>query len=201
VSNEPEEHKEDEFQDKEPPFPELPGDFETFHSERGEEEARRDFETFDSERSEEEARSRQDVAEKEVNVVGVYEHHKEGSSRPDAFVRLRDREGRSVLIWIGYNEAWAIAVTLEGAVVENARPLTVDLLKNILDRLGGRVERILIDDLWNDTYYAKISITLDGKSIEVDSRPSDAIALGLRAKAPIYMAESVLEQAAMYEEL
>ena len=185
MSNEPEEHKEDEFQDNEPAFSELPGA----------------FESFESERSEEEARNRQDVDEKEVNVVGVYEHHKEGSSRPDAFVRLRDREGRSVLIWIGYNEAWAIAVTLEGAVVENARPLAVDLLKNILDKLGGRVERILIDDLWNETYYAKISIMLDGRTVDVDSRPSDAIALGLRARAPIYMAESVLEQAAMYEEL
>ena len=75
------------------------------------------------------------------------------------------------------------------------------LLKNILDKLGGHVERILIDDLWNDTYYAKISIALNGSTVDVDSRPSDAIALGLRARAPIYMAESVLEQAAMYEEL
>ncbi len=151
-----------------------------------------------NEREEESELQRKDLDEKEVQVMGVYEHHKQGSARPEAFVRLRDNQGRSVLIWIGQYEAYAIAVALEGQ--SSDRPLTHDLLKNVLDKVGGSVERILIDDLWNETYYAKITISLNGKIIEVDSRPSDAIALSLRAKAPIFIAESVLEQAAVYEE-
>ena len=66
--------------------------------------------------------------------------------------------------------------------------------------MGGTIERILIDDLWNNTYYAKLTITIDGRTVEIDSRPSDGIAVALRAKAPIYMAEAVLERAAVQEE-
>jgi bifunctional DNase/RNase len=138
------------------------------------------------------------LEEKEVKVVGVYEHQDAASAQPQAFVLLRDNGGRSVLIWIGRPEAFAISVALEGAAAD--RPMTHDLMKNLIYRLGGNVERIIIDDLWHDTYYAKIYVVLNGSVLEVDSRPSDAIALGLRAKAPIYMAESVLEQAAVYEE-
>lgn len=136
--------------------------------------------------------------EKEVKVVGVYEHQDAATAQPAAFVLLRDNQGRSVLIWIGRPEAFAISVALEGANAD--RPMTHDLLKNIVSRLGGTIERIVIDDLWHDTYYAKIHIAVNGNLMEIDSRPSDAIAIGLRAKAPIYMAESVLEQAAVYEE-
>jgi bifunctional DNase/RNase len=77
--------------------------------------------------------------------------------------------------------------------------MTHDLLKLLVDRLGGKVEKIIIDDLWQDTYYAKITISTNkGASVqEIDARPSDAIALALREKAPIFMAESVLEQAAV----
>jgi len=138
------------------------------------------------------------LEEKEVKVVGVYEHQEATASQPAAFVLLRDNRGRSVLIWIGRPEAFAISVALEGASAD--RPMTHDLMKNIVYRLGGRIDRIVIDDLWHDTYYAKIHLALNGTSVEIDSRPSDAIALGLRAKAPIYMAESVIEQAAVYEE-
>ncbi|MDH7482413.1 MAG: bifunctional nuclease family protein [Armatimonadota bacterium] len=130
--------------------------------------------------------------EKEVKVVGVYEHIEQGMP-PAAFVLLRDNSGRQVLIYIGRFEAYAISVALEGATLD--RPMTHDLMKNILDRLGGKVDRITIDDLWQDTYYAKITVSTNGNFIDIDARPSDAIALALRAKAPIYMAESVLQQA------
>ena len=139
------------------------------------------------------------LEEKEVKVMGVYEHKEQANNQPTAFfVLLRDSTGRSVLIWIGKFEAMAISLALEGASAD--RPITHDLLNNVINKMGGTVERILIDDLWNNTYYAKVTITFNGKVADVDSRPSDAIALSLRAKAPIYMVEGVLERAAVKEE-
>jgi uncharacterized protein len=135
---------------------------------------------------------------REVKVIGVYEHRIEDSAQPTAFVLLRDPAERSVLIFIGKFEAMSILLALEGASAD--RPLTHDLLNNVVGRMGGSVERVLIDDLWNNTYYAKVTIAYDGKSIEIDARPSDGIALALRAKAPVFMAESVLEKAAVREE-
>ncbi len=140
----------------------------------------------------------QSLDEKEVKVVGVYEHQDAATAQPTAFVLLRDNTGRSVLIWIGRPEAFSISVALEGANAD--RPMTHDLVKNIVFRMGGNIERIVIDDLWHDTYYAKIHVAMNGRELIIDSRPSDAIAVGLRAKAPIFMAEAVLEQAAAYEE-
>ena len=136
--------------------------------------------------------------EKEVKVIGVYEHREEGNPQPSAFVLIRDEMERSVLIFIGRFEAMSIWLALEGTSAD--RPLTHDLLNNVIDRMGGKVERVLIDDLWNSTYYAKVSIASDGKTIDVDARPSDGIAIALRAKAPIFMAEAVLERAAVREE-
>ncbi|MCE5199189.1 MAG: bifunctional nuclease family protein [Armatimonadota bacterium] len=137
--------------------------------------------------------------EREVKVVGVYEHREQEKSQGTLyFVLLRDARNRSVLIWIGKFEAMAISLALDGASAD--RPITHDLLNNVINKMGGNVERILIDDLWNDIYYAKVSITAADKTLDIDSRPSDAIALGLRAKAPIYMIESVLERAAVKEE-
>lgn len=152
------------------------------------------------EESEEDRRPPQDgdLEMKEVKVIGVYEHVEQGSGVPQAFVLLRDTRERSVLIVIGKFEAMAISLALEGHSAD--RPLPYDLMNNIVNKLGGIVDRILIDDLWNNTYYAKVSITFDGKALDIDSRPSDAIALGLRARAPIYMAESVIEKAAVQEE-
>lgn len=138
------------------------------------------------------------IKEREVKVVGVYEHQDPVTAQPSAFVLLRDSTGRSVLIWIGRPEAMSISVALEGASAD--RPMTHDLLKNIVGRMGGSIEKIVIDDLWNDTYYAKIHVMQGNNLLEIDSRPSDAIAIGLRAKAPIFMSENVLEQAAVYEE-
>lgn len=140
-----------------------------------------------------------DTGEKEVSVAGVYEQQDQLTGQPSAFVvLLRDSLGRSVPIWIGRFEAMAISLALEGASAD--RPLPYDMFNNVINRMGGTVDRVLIDDLWNNTYYAKISITYDGKTLDADSRPSDAIALGLRAKAPIYMAESVLSRASVKEE-
>ncbi|MCX8053242.1 MAG: bifunctional nuclease family protein [Armatimonadetes bacterium] len=141
----------------------------------------------------------EDLEEKEVKVAGVYEQHDQTGLQPSAFVvLLRDAIGRAVPIWIGRFEAMAISLALEGASAD--RPLPYDLLHNIITKMGATVDRILIDDLWNNTYYAKITITYDSKVLDADSRPSDAIALALRAKAPIYMAEAVLRKAAVREE-
>ena len=152
--------------------------------------------------SEMENRQPRQVEEKEVQVVGVYEHQEQGISpafsSPPAFVLLRDKQGRQVLIFIGRSEAFAISLALEEKTAD--RPLTHDLMKSLVDRLGGRVERILIDDIWQDTYYAKIALASNGTQTEIDARPSDAIALALRAKAPIFMAEYVLQQASISEE-
>jgi uncharacterized protein len=135
--------------------------------------------------------------EHEVKVMGVYEQQQQGGTS-SAFVLLKDNLGRSVLIMIGRFEAFAISIALEGKSAD--RPMTHDLINNIIQRLGGHVERILVDDLFQSTYYAKIDVSVDGKTIQIDSRPSDAIAIGIRAKAPIFMAESVLQQAAVQED-
>ena len=96
-------------------------------------------------------------------------------------------------IWIGPAEADSIAVKLQDVSV--ARPLTHDLLNLVITSLGGSVSHIVVSDLMNDTFYAKILIQRNGDSLEVDSRPSDAIALAVRVKAPIYVEETVLEKA------
>lgn len=109
-------------------------------------------------------------------------------------VILKEKESdRYLPIWIGPAEADAIAVRLQD--VQVARPLTHDLIRNVIDQLGASVEYVLVNDLSNDTFFARIMIQLDGKSLEIDSRPSDAIALAVRAQVPIYADESVLEKA------
>lgn len=139
------------------------------------------------------------TGEKEVSVAGVFEQHDQANGQPSSYVvLLRDSDGRSVPIWIGRFEAMAISLALEGTTAD--RPLPYDMFNNVIAKMGGHIERILIDDLWNNTYYAKISISFDGKSLDADSRPSDAIAMSLRAKAPIFMAETVLRRAAVTEE-
>lgn len=109
-------------------------------------------------------------------------------------VILREKASdRYLCIWIGPAEADAIAVQLQEVAV--ARPLTHDLLRAVIDQLGAQVSHILVNDLANDTFYAKIVLDVNGSSMEVDSRPSDAIALAVRAKVPIFADESVLERA------
>lgn len=100
---------------------------------------------------------------------------------------------RYLPIWIGPAEADAIAVKLQDVAVP--RPLTHDLLRSVINALGAIISSIIVTELRNDTFYAKIILSIDGKEVEVDSRPSDAIALAVRAKVPIYAEESVLEKA------
>jgi bifunctional DNase/RNase len=100
---------------------------------------------------------------------------------------------RYLPIWIGPAEADAIAVRLQEVTVP--RPLTHDLLRSVIDALGATIDSIIVNDLKNDTFYAKIIIIVDGKQMEVDSRPSDALALAVRASVPIYADEVVLDKA------
>ena len=99
---------------------------------------------------------------------------------------------RYLPIWIGPAEADALAVRLQEVSV--ARPLTHDLLRSVIDALGAQVNCIVVSDLSNDTFYARIVLDVDGKSLEIDSRPSDAIALAVRVQVPIYAEGSVLER-------
>ncbi len=101
-------------------------------------------------------------------------------------------------IWIGPYEAEAIAIRLKD--VDIARPLTHDLLNNVIGEMGGDISHILVSALRDDTFFALISVSVDGKQLEIDSRPSDAIALAVRAGAPIFVAESVMDQASITPE-
>ena len=100
---------------------------------------------------------------------------------------------RYLPIWIGPAEADAIAVKLQGVAVP--RPLTHDLLSSVIETLGAIVNSIIVNDLKNDTFYAKVILDVDGKQVEVDSRPSDALALAVRTGVSIYADESVLDKA------
>jgi bifunctional DNase/RNase len=111
-------------------------------------------------------------------------------------VILKDVDSERYLpIWIGPFEAEAI--TLELQQVELARPLTHDLLKAVITKMGARVSHVLVNDLRDDTFFARIVLDNNGRRLEIDSRPSDSIALAVRAKAPIFVAESVMERAAI----
>jgi Uncharacterized conserved protein, COG1259 len=135
--------------------------------------------------------------ELEVRVTGVYERIEHGQPRA-LLVQVRDNYGRTVPIVIGPFEAHAIVSALNDETPP--RPMTHDLTRNILTRLGVSIDRVVIDDLWQGTFYAKIYLLHGDEEIEIDSRPSDAIALALRFRAPIYMVESVLEMEGQYDD-
>jgi bifunctional DNase/RNase len=110
-------------------------------------------------------------------------------------ILLKENDGnRRLPIIIGAFEAQAIALEIEG--IKPPRPLTHDLMKNIIDNLGGTIMEIIIDELRENTFYAKIIIEVSALTNEIDARPSDAIALAVRSQAPIYVAESVMDTAA-----
>jgi len=100
---------------------------------------------------------------------------------------------RYLPIWIGPAEADAIAVKLQGVNVP--RPLTHDLLSSVINDLGATIDSIIVTELKNDTFYAKIILNVDGGRMEIDSRPSDALALAVRAEVPIYTEEMVIDKA------
>lgn len=106
---------------------------------------------------------------------------------------LKDLEGdKTVPIWIGLLEATAIASELEN--IKFSRPMTHDLLKNLMDQVGVKLAKVEICDLRDNTFFALMHLILQGKEFSMDARPSDAIALALRAQAPIYVEEQVIQK-------
>jgi bifunctional DNase/RNase len=109
-------------------------------------------------------------------------------------VILKDKEGDRVLpIWVGIFEANAIALQIEN--VATPRPMTHDLLRNIITDLEGQVDRVVVSDLKDNTFYATIHLTVRGERVAIDARPSDAIALALRTRSPILVEENVIDTA------
>ena len=107
---------------------------------------------------------------------------------------LRDKDGQRVLpIWVGVFEANAIALQIEN--VTTPRPMTHDLLKNVIADLRARIEKIVVSDLKENTFFALIYLSVGGEVMAIDARPSDAIALALRARAPIFVEEKVIDHA------
>jgi bifunctional DNase/RNase len=113
-------------------------------------------------------------------------------------VILRDEDGQRTLpIWVGPVEANAIALQIEN--VAPPRPMTHDLLRNLLAGVGARLVRVIISDLKDGTFYAYLELALDGEIVFVDARPSDALALSIRTKVPVFVDTSVLDQARTVE--
>lgn len=113
---------------------------------------------------------------------------------------LKDlKSNRYLPIWIGQFEATAILMEVQG--IRPSRPLTHDLLKNVIDSLSARITRIVISDLRDGTFYAQIHMSINSDNVQIDARPSDAIALAVRANVPIYADQTVLDQAAIVNEI
>ena len=111
-------------------------------------------------------------------------------------VLLKTLDGNKFLpIWIGHPEAAAILVKLQGS--PTPRPMTHDLVTSMLGELNAKVEKIAVTELRDNTFYASITVTVDGSELEIDSRPSDALALAVRVSAPIFAAEEVIEESAI----
>lgn len=126
----------------------------------------------------------------EMKVQGLFFDQETNQS----IVILKDEAtGRTLPIWVGLFEANAITMGIEHTWTP--RPMTHDLIKNIIEGMKGTVRKITVNDLRSNTFYAIISMEVEGRPIEIDSRPSDAIALALRVKAPIFVAEKVLDSA------
>lgn len=118
---------------------------------------------------------------------------------PQRLVILKDMDQERFLpIWIGPFEAEAITIKLQDVDVK--RPLTHDLLNKFISELGGIISHVLVNDLREDTYFACIVVGVDGRTLEIDSRPSDAMALAVRANVPIFVAEDVMEKASITPE-
>src|SRR5436190_13320815 len=111
-------------------------------------------------------------------------------------VLLKTVDGNRFLpIWIGHPEAAAILMKLQGA--STPRPMTHDLLSDLLEQLDAKCERVSVTELRDNTFYASITISMNGSEMEIDSRPSDALALAVRVSAPIFAAEDVIEESAI----
>ena len=113
-------------------------------------------------------------------------------------VILKDLEEKKALpIWIGLFEANAIAMEMEKVITP--RPMTHDLIKGILESLAAKVQKVVVDKLIDNTFYATIYLSTAGREVQVDSRPSDAIAIALRTDAPIYVSQKVITQAKSFD--
>ena len=111
-------------------------------------------------------------------------------------VLLKTVDGNRFLpIWIGHPEAAAILMKLQGA--QTPRPMTHDLLNDLLENLEAKCERVSVTELRDNTFYASITVSVNGAEIEIDSRPSDAIALAVRCSAPIFAAEEVIDESSI----
>ena len=130
----------------------------------------------------------------QLEILGLSASH--ASNGAYALILKEAGGTRRLPIVIGANEAQAIAIELEG--IKATRPMTHDLLKNIIEQLGGSITEICIVDLRDSTFYA--AITIEGIAMDIDARPSDAIALAVRFNAPIYVSETILEDAGIYPE-
>ncbi|HIC96805.1 MAG TPA: bifunctional nuclease family protein [Aquificaceae bacterium] len=119
------------------------------------------------------------------------------SQMPIVVLKAREDDETILPIWIGAFEANGIAMKLQE--VEPPRPMTYDLLKNVITEMGGSVEKVIINDLKDSTYYAEIHILRGNDRLVIDSRPSDAINLALRFSAPIFVAQEVLEKSRVPE--
>ena len=109
-------------------------------------------------------------------------------------ILLRDRDGQRVLpIWVGASEANAIALQIEN--ITTPRPMTHDLLRNVIHDLKAEIRKVVVSDLKDNTFYALIHLEVNGEPLAVDARPSDAIALALRARAPIFVEDRVIDNA------
>jgi len=109
-------------------------------------------------------------------------------------VILRDKDGQKVLpIWVGIFEANAIALQIEN--IATPRPMTHDLLRNVIQDLKASVQKVVVSDLQDNTFYALIYLSLNGDTLAIDARPSDAIALALRTRAPIFVEDTVIDHA------
>lgn len=132
------------------------------------------------------------MIEMKVNGLAI-----DSASKMPVVILTDGEEKRFLPIWIGVYEADAILVALEDIKVP--RPMTHDLVKNMLETLKAKVDKVVIHNIKNNTFFARIHIMKDGSEFEIDSRPSDAIALGLRAGASIYVSENVIMEATIMD--
>ncbi len=131
----------------------------------------------------------------EMKVQGIFF---DSETNQSIVVLKEESSGRTLPIWVGLFEANAITMGIEHTWTP--RPMTHDLIKNVIDGMSAKVRQITVNDLRSNTFYAVILIEVNGRKVEVDSRPSDAIALALRVEAPIFVAEKVLDSAGHVED-
>ena len=152
---------------------------------------------LNSEKEERSERSQRQQQLKQVDVVNVYEgvmNYGTGiATKAETFVLLKDYRGRELRIFVMRDIAYSISLALSNNLPD--RPLTHDLMKTLLDKVKATITEVIIDDLWQNVFYAKIRLASGDQAWEIDARPSDALALALRFRAPIYVADDVLEAA------